>query len=115
MKVTDLEFVDGVLRVTCGGKHGEGSQGQPSAELVRSSIERWIESHPDQSVAQIDVDYTDVDYAWGDGPVSSLVQFYKQGVSKMRIIASRKNLDPLEELVTSCNIPFIEVAHERQP
>lgn len=115
MNVTGLEFVDGALKVTCSGKYGEGSKGQPSAEQVRSSIERWIEGHPDQSVTRIDVDYTDVDYSWGDGPVSSLVQFYKRGVSKMRIIASRKNLDSLEGLVTSCNIPFIEVVEERRP
>jgi hypothetical protein len=115
MKVTNLKFNDGVLRVTCCGEHGIGTEGHPSASLVRSSIERWIESHPDQSVTEIEVDYTEVDYVWGDGPVSSLMVFYQKGVSRFRLIAGPNNHASLEGLVKNCSIPFFEVVHEREP
>ncbi len=115
MKVTGLEFNEGVLRVTCTGEHGVGSEGHPSAILVKSSIDQWIESHPGQSVSLIEVDYTEVDYVFGDGPVSSLMGFYQQGVSRFRLIAGPNNLESLEGLVKGCNIPYFEVVHERQP
>jgi hypothetical protein len=112
MKVTGLEFNDGVLRVTCSGEHGVGSEGHPSAILVKSSIDQWIENHPGQSVSQIEVDYTEVDYVWGDGPVSSLMGFHQQGVSRFRLIAGPNNLESLRGLVKGCNIPYFEVEHE---
>ena len=112
MQVNALDYRDGALEVKCSGEYGVGSEGNPSAELVRVSIERWIADHPDQPVAQIDVDYTDVDYTWGDGPVSSMVPFLARGIASCRIIAGLQNCQSPEELVATCRIP-IEVIGRR--
>ena len=114
MQVTRLEFNEGTLVVTCDGEHGVGSDGRPSAGLLKSTIESWLQNHPGQSVAQIDVDYTDVNYSWGDGPVSSMIGFSRQGKTRIRLIAGPDNFEALAGLVKSCNIPFIEVVNERQ-
>lgn len=69
MEVDDLNYRDGVPYVKCSGEYGVGSDGNPSAELLENVIAQWItEHHP---VTQIDVDYSEVDYSWGDGPLSS--------------------------------------------
>jgi hypothetical protein len=83
MQVDDINYREGMLQVKCSGEYGVGSDGNPSADLLAKYIALWIADHPDQPVAQIDVDYSEVDYSWGDGPVSSMFPFVAKGVTKI--------------------------------
>ena len=99
MRIHSVDFDHSVLSVRCSGVFGIGSEGNPSGILLTESIERWMLSHPGQHVEQLVIDYADVEYSWGDGPVSSVIPFIKRGVTKVRLIASQQNLEPLQELV----------------
>ena len=112
MRVENLDYRDGTLEVVCSGQYGVGSDGNSSADLVKTSIEQWCSDHPDQTVVQIDVDYTGVDYVWGSGPVSSMVPFFAKGVAKCRIIANLRNRYSLADLVATCRVP-IEVVGQK--
>ncbi len=110
MQVDRLEYRDGLLEVKCSGEYGVGSDGNPSAELLGESIALWIANHPSHPVAQIDVDYTEVDYSWCDGLLSSMFPYLAQGVAKIRLIASSQNRKSLEELVGTSG--FVEVVEK---
>jgi hypothetical protein len=66
-------------------------------------------SHPGERVEQLVIDYANVKYSWGDGPVSSVIPFVKRGVTKIRLIAGRRNLKPLQELVNASHLPWFVV------
>jgi len=99
----------GILSVKCSGKFGVGSGGNPSAELLMGTIKQWMSDHPEQSVTEIEIDYTRVDYAWGDGPVWSMVGLLDQGVDKFRLIGSSSNCDSLKGLLEGCRLPWFEL------
>jgi hypothetical protein len=99
MQVDNIRYHEGVLEVKCSGEYGVGSDGNPSADLLAKKIALWIADHPDRPVVQIDVDYSEVDYSWGDGPLSSMFPFIAEGVTKIRLIASSQNRESLESLV----------------
>jgi len=100
MQIDSIEYHDHLLRATCSGVFGIGSQGQPSATLLRESIEEWMLSHPTDRVDHMVIDYTKVEYEWGDGPASSMISFIKGGVNKVRLVANHRNLLPLRNLFT---------------
>jgi hypothetical protein len=96
----------GILTVKCRGRFGVGSEGNPSSELLTRTIEDWILNHGNARVTEIEVDYADVNYSWGDGPVSSMVPFLRQGVARFHLIASPSNHDALKGLLKACNLPW---------
>jgi hypothetical protein len=75
MQVDNIDFIDSVLVVKCSGVFGIGSEGNPSGSLLTKSIDEWMLSHPDERVEELVIDYSDVEYSWGDGPVSSMIPF----------------------------------------
>jgi len=109
MQIDTVEFSESVLRVKCSGPFGVGSEGNPSGRLLKLSIERWIATNPEERVKQIDIDYSDVDYTWGDGPLWSIVPFIQQGVTKIRLIAGSQNWKSLENLVGASGLPWVVV------
>ena len=109
MQIDSLHFDAPVLTVKCSGVFGLGSAGNPSGALIAESIERWMISHPGDQVKQLVVDYTDVEYSWGDGPVSSVIPFVKRGITEIRLLASSRNVEPLQDLVTGSNVPWFVV------
>jgi hypothetical protein len=109
MQIDAVEFSESVLRVKCSGPFGIGSAGNPSGRLLNQSIERWITTHPGERVKQIDIDYADVDYTWGDGPLWSIVPFILQGIIKIRLIGGSQNGKSLENLVRTSGLPWVVV------
>lgn len=109
MQIDSLNFHDSILRVKCSGVFGVGSGGNHSGKRLRESIKNWMESHPGTKVEQIDIDLTEVDYSWGDGPISSLIAFITQGVAKFRFIASPQNRKPLHNLIKTSKLPGFTV------
>ena len=55
MTVDSVDYTDPVLRVKCSGPFGVGSKGNPSAKVLRETIESWMNAHPEQRVEQIAV------------------------------------------------------------
>jgi hypothetical protein len=109
MQIDSIDFSDPVLMVRCSGAFGIGSKGNPSGKLLTESIERWMLSHPGECVEQVVIDYTHVDYSWGDGPLWSMLPFIKRGLTKVRLIASPRNRKPLKELVNASRLPWFVV------
>jgi len=109
MQIDFMALSGSVLRVKCSGSFGIGSQGNPSGMLLLQSIRGWMPAHPGERVNQMDVDYSQVDYTGGDGPVSSMVPFMAQGVSKFRLIAGPQNWYALNNLVTFSRMPWFVV------
>ena len=91
MQIDSLDFSDPVLTVRCSGTFGIGSKGHPSSKLLTDSIQRWMLSHPQERIEQVIIDYTHVDYEWGDGPVSSMLPIIYKGVTKVRLVANPRN------------------------
>ncbi len=99
----------GTLEVNCSGRFGVGTEGQPSVDRLSRIVERWLADHPEKPVTEIEIDYTSVDYSWGDGPVSSVLSFMRQGVAKFRFIGSSSNCDSFKNLLDGCNLPWFEL------
>jgi hypothetical protein len=99
----------GLLALKCSGAFGVGTQGAPSAELLTRTIRNWLAAHPEEPVTEIEVDYTRVDYAAGDGPVSSMVAFLRDGVATFRLIGSASNWESLKSLLEACQLPMFEL------
>jgi hypothetical protein len=97
------------LNVTCSGAYGVGSKGQASGALLTEVLRQWMADHADNSIAVIEVDYTAVDYAWGDGPVSSMIPFVRGAPIRFRLIAGASNCDSLKSLLEACKVPFFEL------
>jgi hypothetical protein len=100
----------GILRLKWRGRFGVGSEGEPSSELLAGTIEGWLANHAAERVEEIEVDYTDVDYSSGDGPVSSIIPFVRRGVMPFRLLPSSSNCDALKGLLGSRNLPFFELS-----
>jgi hypothetical protein len=99
----------GNLRMKCSGRFGIGTGGNCSAEALTTTIEQWITDHPEEPVTEVEIDYTKVDYSWGDGPVSSMVPLLRHGVGRFRLIGSSSNCDSLQSLLEACNLPWFEL------
>jgi len=109
MKIDTIEFNDSVLTLRCSGTFGIGSEGNPSGILITESVEGWMLSHPGENVEQLVVDYTNVEYSWGDGPLSSVIPIIKRGVAKVLLVPSVRNRESLETLVSESNVPWVMV------
>jgi hypothetical protein len=109
MQIDSLTFRDSILSVKCSGVFGIGSEGNPSGRLLSKSIKEWMENHPEEKVEKIYLDFTGVDYICGDGPVSFLVIFVTQGMTRIHFIASPQNLKPLENLINGSQFPWFTV------
>ena len=100
------------LTVSCSGTFGIGSRGNVSGDLIARTVKGWIATNSKQQLAVVEVDYTRVEYAWGDGPVSSLVVFFQQGIQRFRLIAGPSNCNSLKNLLESCRLPGFELVRK---
>jgi hypothetical protein len=104
----------GVLHVRCAGEFGIGSGGNVSGALLTRSIQQWIAGHGSERVSEIELDFRKVNYQWGDGPVSAVVQFLRDGVTRFRILASPSNEAALKSLLETCNMPWFELVRAEE-
>ena len=109
MQIDSIESYDGTLTVKCSGTFGIGSEGIPSGNRLKESIEQWVADHPMAVVSRIHIDMTSVAYEWGDGPISSMISFLGSGVGHVQILAGAQNAKALESLVKACRIPRVHV------
>ncbi len=109
MRISRIRFDAGCLAVTCSGVFGVGSAGNSSGEAVAAAIENWIGSHPEMRVERLLVDYSDVQYSWGDGVMSSLIRFVKNGVGQISLVGSPENIEAIRSLVASSKLPWFSV------
>ena len=86
------------VRIVCSGVYGIGSEGNPSAQLVRDALEDALQLGK-TSVLSVTVDYTEVRYEWGDGPIWSLWPAVERAL-EIEILASHANAGPLRRLFT---------------
>jgi hypothetical protein len=109
MRIDEIACENDVLTVRCSGVFGAGSEGNPSTALLRDSIKSWLQEHRGNPLAEIELDLSNVEYVWGDGPVSSMLPFVAAGVSRVRIISSPDNRDALQNLIEESNVPWFEL------
>jgi hypothetical protein len=102
------------LTVSCSGAFGVGSRGNVSGDLIARTVKGWIAANSKQQLAVIEVDYTRVEYVWDDGPISSLVVFFQQGIQRFRLIAGPSNCNSLKNLLESCRIPGFEFVRKEE-
>ena len=103
--VDEIELEAQTLTVRCSGFFGRGSEGAGDGGKLRSSIDSWLDGNPATQAKQIVIDFRDVDYVWGDWPVSAVLPIVKQrGILEIRYLASPDNRQALEGLIEACNI-----------
>jgi hypothetical protein len=109
LRLESMHGGEGVLSVRCTGTVGIGSASNASMHPVRDALAGWMREHEDETVREIVVDLTDVDYQWGDAPVSCFVPFVREGVKRIRFLAGPGSAPALESLVETANMPWFSV------
>jgi len=97
------------LFIVCSGEFGIGSEGNPSADLIVETAVQWMDTHPDSSLTHAVIDFTDVDYLWGNGPTSAAVRIGRRGPTSITIKANDANQEPLENLLQKTG--FVRTIH----
>jgi hypothetical protein len=113
VRVDAIHNAEWVLNVGCSGIVAIGSRSVDSMRPVSDAIAKWIGEHPDHAVREIVVDFTKVDYQWGDAPVTCLLPFIRQGVERIRFLASTSSAPALESLFACTALPWFSL--ERVP
>ena len=96
MKIESVSSEGAILTVQCSGVFRVSSESMSPGNLITGAINRWMIENPNKQLEEIVLDFTLVDYVWGDGVLWSLLQFKKRGVSKFRLLSSPKNHKTLE-------------------
>jgi len=115
IRVDSIQSADTVLTVRCSGEVAIGSASVTSMRPVGDAVERWIHEHPDRPVLEIVVDFTTVDYQWGDAPVSCFTALVKRGVQRIRFLAQAGTAEALESLFHSTNMRWFTVERTTGP
>jgi hypothetical protein len=101
MIIVDASVNVAVLRIICSGSYGEGSEGNPSGRLVEDTIRRFMECDADPP-NEVVIDFTRVEYVWGDGPGWSVMPWARH--VKVTYLASDKNERALRGLFSATNL-----------
>ena len=109
MRVALTQAADGVLRVCCTGTVGIGTESTASMQPVSQAIHDWMHEHRGETVREIEVDFRDVDYRWGDAPVACFVPFLRDGVQQFRFLAGASSGPALESLFAAVRMPWFSV------
>jgi hypothetical protein len=104
MEVESIHGAEGVLRLRCSGIVGIGSESTASMRPVSDAVAGWMRDHPDQAVREIVVDFTAVDYRWGDAPAACFIPFRRHGVRRVRFLAGAGSAQALESLFGALNL-----------
>jgi hypothetical protein len=107
--IESIQSTEGVLKVRCSGTVATGTGSIDSMRPVSDAVADWIREHPDHAVRELVVDFTDVDYQWGDAPVACLLPFIRQGVQQIRYLSSANSGPALESLLALTHLPWFSV------
>jgi hypothetical protein len=90
----DKTFIKGsTLTIVCSGIFGIGSEGTPSAQLIRNEIVSFL-NNKDLKVTYIEIDFRRVKYEWGDGPLSAIMSIMDSDLH-IKYLASKENFQSL--------------------
>lgn len=109
MRIESIHGADGVVSVRCSGTVGIGSESTASLRPVGEAVAAWIRENRDHRVREIVVDFTDVDYRWGDAPIACFIPFIRGGVERIRFLAGSDNAQALESLMVAAHLPWFVV------
>jgi hypothetical protein len=70
-RIVATEICGDRLSLTCAGRFGIGSLGNSPGEQLRAAVDEAVVSAP--ALTDVTIDFTAVEYEWGDGPLSALV------------------------------------------
>jgi hypothetical protein len=105
MRIVDCIVEDGCLHITCAGRFGIGSQGNPSGDLIKDRLELALE-RSGSPISRVVVDFTQVDYEWGDGPAWSVLPALKRGL-KVSYLARGKAKEALAGLFDASGLHLL--------
>lgn len=77
--IIDSRVDNACLRLSCAGSFGVGSQGNPSGQLLKRTIEMAL-AEAGTSVSEVVIDFTNVQYEWGDGPTWAVLPAIRRGL-----------------------------------
>ena len=97
MKIETTRIKGSTLSIICSGRFGIGSEGNSSATLIQNEIESAISKYGHE-IKVIEIDFLNVEYKWGDGPISAIASVLKSGL-KIKYIANDQNVRSLSDLV----------------
>jgi hypothetical protein len=109
IRVVLTQPAEGVLRVRCAGTVGIGTESTASMRPVGQAITEWMHEHGGETVREIEVDFRDVDYRWGDAPIACFVPFLRNGVQQFRFLAGATSGQALESLFAGAKMPWFSV------
>lgn len=110
MKIISTKITGSILTIICSGRFGIGSKGNSSAKLIHNEIESAI-SKPDHDITEVNIDFLNVEYEWGDGPISAISSALKEEL-KIKYYVNNQNAQPLTNLLNQSgfqNIFDIEI------
>ena len=106
--VKQIQLSGSTLSMTCVGDYGVGSNGNPSGEVVRSTLEQALQDATGE-VLSVTIDFSDVIYVWGDGPTWSVLPAVERGL-RVKYLAGQANLERLSNLMSETRfIEWVEV------
>ena len=111
LRVESIHAADGIVHIRCTGTVGIGSESISSLSPASDAVARWMREHPDHAVREIVVDFTEVDYRWGDAPVACFMPFVVKGIQHVKFVAGPASAPALEDLVGAVNMPWLSVEH----
>jgi len=85
MRIIETSVRNGCLRIACAGPFGVGSEGNPSGHLLKRTLETALDA-PDPGINEVVIDFTEVEYEWGDGPAWAVWPAFRRNL-KVRYVA----------------------------
>ena len=101
MIIVDAAVDGAVLRLVCSGTYGVGSEGNPSGHVVKDTIKRFMNCDADPPT-EVVIDFTRVEYVWGDGPGWSVVPWALH--AKVTYLVSDQNEEALTRLFSTTKL-----------
>lgn len=102
MITTEATVNGDCLLITCSGVYGVGSEGTLSGRLVHDAIKPFMDSDAEQP-SEFVIDFTGVEYVWGDGPAWSVLPWAAKGV-KVTYLASDRTATALRDLFSGTHL-----------
>ena len=112
MKIVRTKITGSNFLIICSGRFGIGSEGNYSAKLIQKEIEQII-SKPDLQITEVEIDFLNVEYEWGDGPISAISSVLNDRL-KIKYFVNEQNAQPLINLFDQSGfreIIDIEIKH----
>jgi hypothetical protein len=107
MQVESIHGAGGVLSIRCSGTVGAGSESTAALRPLGNVITGWmrVQEEEEETIREIVVDFTDVDYRSGDA-IACFLPFVRRGVERVRFRAGPRSAKALRSLLATSNLPW---------